>query len=223
VAAALATAACAAVVLHLGLSSRYVLAAPVVVGNARLDAAEIVAASGLRGRRIFRAHPTRAAELVAAHPEIKTAEVTVRLPNQAWIRIVETTAVLRWETPTGVFFVDENGLVVEAAGTPPGLIPVHDPGAAVKSAGTVLPPGAVAAAVAYAEEFESLTYEPSAGFIGSTDGVAVRLGTDPAAVPRQVATLAALTSKLQGQPLALVDLRYERPYYRLRQDWGGSE
>jgi hypothetical protein len=69
-----------------------------------------------------------------------------------------------------------------------------------------------------------LTYQREAGFVGTTaDGVPVRLGTDVANVGRQVATLAALTTRLHGRDLALVDLRYERPYYRLRQDWGGSE
>jgi cell division septal protein FtsQ len=221
---ALATIAAGAALMHLGISSRYVVTAPVVVGNSRLAASDLVASSELLGRRIFRIRPSRAAELVAAHPEVKEAQVTVHLPNQVWIHVVETAALLRWETPSGPFLIDENGRAVSAVGDPGGLVSVTDTQGYVKSVGALLPEGTVEAALAYAQQFHGLAYQKDSGFIGTTvEGVPVRLGTDPANVTRQVATLAALATRLQGRDLTLVDLRYERPYYRLRQDWGGSE
>jgi cell division septal protein FtsQ len=99
----------------------------VVVGNVRLSAHEITALSGVAGRRIFQVRPAGTAERVAAHPQVREARVTARLPNSVWIEVVETAAVLRWETPTGTFLVDENGRVVSAAADPGDLVRVSDP------------------------------------------------------------------------------------------------
>ena len=80
-------------------------------------------------------------------------------------------------------------------------------------------PELVAAALAYGPHFPELRYRRATGFVGvGADGVEVRLGGDAEAVGRQLTLLAAIEPELAsvGSAVAFVDLRFERPFYRLR-------
>jgi hypothetical protein len=207
---------------HLGFSSRYVVFAPVVVGNTRVSAERIRAAAGLDGGRLFRIDRSAAEERVAALPEIRAARVHARLPHDVWITVEETEAVLVWESPSAagtvasILLVDERGLVV-AAGEPGGLPRVIDEAGLLREPGDRLPAEVLAAALAYGARFANLHYRAAGGFVAESDrGWDVLLGTDATMADRQAALLASIEAHLAAQDaVAVVDLRFERPYYRL--------
>ena len=219
---------------YLGLSDRYVVYGAVVMGNERVPAEVIRAAANVDGKRLFRVDRAGAEARVAALPEILTATVQARLPHDVWIRVEETRPILAWVSASvaavpgaavTTLVVDELGRVVAGA-DPAGLPTVVDEAGLVAKPGDRLPPAVFAGALSYLKEFPSLRYRAAEGFVAqSGGGWDILLGTDAARAPQQVQLLAALTNHLApiDGSVALMDLRFERPYYRLGGNGRGRE
>lgn len=218
---------------YLGLSDRYVVYGAVVMGNTRISGDVIRAAATVDGQRLFRVDPEAAEARVAALPEILTATVEARLPHDVWIRVTETRPTLAWMSAAGVapgmpvapLVIDELGLAVSGA-DPAGLPMVVDEAGLVTRPGDHLPPDLLASALTYLEAFPSLLYRAEEGFVAESNGSwDIILGTDASRAPQQVELLAALTNHLApiDGSVYLMDLRYERPYYRLHGFGSGRE
>jgi hypothetical protein len=190
-----------------------------VVGNQRVSAGAIYAASGLNGQSVLGLDTAAAAERVMALDGIRHAQVTVGLPRRATITVVETQLTLLWQSPSGVFVIDERGVAAPPPPDTSGLIQVRDLSGAIALPGDHLDPGLVAAATAYGSRFGKLRYEAGIGFgLTTVEGWDVRLGLDAAAATRQADLLAAFRHHVAGRQerVATLDLRsVDQPYYRL--------
>jgi hypothetical protein len=209
----------------LALSKRYVVYAAVVVGNERLSADSIRAAAGVDGRRLFALDRNEVAERVGAMPEIKSVEVSASMPNQVWIEVTETKPVIAWTSarsaqpgvPVTPLVLDENGRAIQGA-DPAGLPSIVDAAGLVKAPGDSVPKPIMAAALGYAGYFPGLSYHAAEGFVSASPGSwEVLLGQSAEQAPRQKELMAEITEHLEPikGAVAMVDLRFERPYYRL--------
>jgi hypothetical protein len=228
-----ALAALVAAAGFLGLSPRYVVYGPVVLGNERVPSEVIRAAAGLDGKRLFGVDRAAAAARVAALPEIRSATVEARLPSDVWIHVEETRPMLAWvsaagaeapDAPFRTLVLDELGRVVSASGT--GLPMVVDETGLVSGPGDELPPEVFSAALTYVTMFPVLRYRAAEGFMAEGGGGwDIVLGSDASRAAQQSEVLAALTSHLApiDGSVAMMDLRYERPYYRLHGYGRGRE
>jgi cell division septal protein FtsQ len=202
-------------------SDRFRLSGAHVMGNARLPAESIFAASGLAGRHVFSVRRHRAAARIEALPDVREASVRITLPAEVVITVVETEPRLLWNTAAGRMAIDENSYAVFPPEDRQGLVLVTDEVGLVASTGQRLPDSILESALAYGKHFEDLAYRRDAGFVGHTEaGVEVRLGTDGRLATRQLANLAALETHLAGQSarVAYIDVRIVgRPFYHLQQ------
>jgi len=193
-----------------------------VLGNQRVSAATIYAASGLDNRSVIGVDTAAAERRGMALDGIRTAHIQVGLPGRVTIAVAETRPALLWQTRTGAFTIDERGVAAAPPDDPTGLVQVQDLSGAIAALGDHLDPALVAAATAYGARFGNLRYEAGPGFeLTTEEGWEVRLGTDAAAAARQSDLLAAFRQRVAGsQPrLAFLDLRFvSRPYYRLGGD-----
>jgi cell division protein FtsQ len=230
----LALAGLLATAAYLGVSDRYVVYGAVVIGNQRVPTEVIRAAAGLDGKRLFRIERTAAAARVAALPEIRTATVEARLPHDVWIRVEETQPVLAWVSagtaaalgaPATTLVLDERGRVVAGA-SPAGLPVVIDEAGLVAGIGDEVPSTIFAAALTYVARFPVLRYRPAEGFVAEgRGGWDILLGTDASRADQQTELLSTLSDHLApiDASVAMMDLRYERPYYRLHGFGSGRE
>ncbi|HEY2979850.1 MAG TPA: FtsQ-type POTRA domain-containing protein, partial [Anaerolineales bacterium] len=97
--------------------------APQVTGNTRIAAEEISAALGVNGQPIFL---MRSADLEKRlrlnYPELASAEVTIRLPNQVSVRVTERVPIILWQQGDGYTWVDASGVAFHPHGQVDGLI-----------------------------------------------------------------------------------------------------
>jgi hypothetical protein len=210
---------------HLALAKRYVVYAAVVVGNQRISAEAIRAAAGVDGRRLFALDKNEVATRVLELPEIKSVTVSARMPNQVWIEVDETEPMIAWTSarsaqpgvPVAPLVLDENGRAIEGV-DPAGLPSVVDAAGLVRAPGDSVPKPIMAAALGYAGYFPGLSYHAAEGFVSaSPGGWEVLLGQSADEAPRQKELMAEITDHLEPikGAVAMVDLRFERPYYRL--------
>jgi cell division septal protein FtsQ len=191
-----------------------------VEGNPVVPLEEIFAASELDGVSIFWVHPQRTAEAVARLPDIKSVEVSCRLPARVTIRVVERQARVVWQWQDQQFWVDDNGVVLTPRGVLPDALVVQDAGAAPPRLGGRVDAQAVVAAQQLHDlrpQLRTVGYDPDWGLVLESEGgwpIYLGVGDD---VALKLAILAALEADLQKQGIApaYIDLRYPgRPTYR---------
>lgn len=218
-AALIGTVLFAALATHLLTADAFRVKTAQVVGNVRVPADVVFAASGLDGTNAFRADPVAAARAIEALPDIIRADVRVVLPSASWIAVQESQCVLLWETPSGTWAIDEFARTVTAPSDATGLIRVTDESTTLPPPGQPIGIDLFDAAVQYGRRYGSLRHKKDYGFyVSSPEGWEVRLGTDASLADRQEATLDSLRQRLAGQvrEVAYIDLRFaSRPYFRL--------
>jgi hypothetical protein len=183
------------------------------------------AAAGVDGRRLFAINRRDVAARVSALPDVRWVEVSARMPNRVRIVIEETRPVLSWTsakaaepgTPVTPLVLDERGRALANADAA-GLPNVLDAAGLIRAPGDQIPPEVLSAALGYVGRFGGLSYHAAEGFVSdSPGGWEILLGHDPANASRQSQLLGELSAHLQPieGAVAMVDLRFERPYYRL--------
>lgn len=86
-----------------------------VEGNSALKAEEVANLSNLAGRPIWFANLTEAETQLLENAYIEAAEISVALPDQATIRIVERRPEVRWQAGGMQYLVDASGQVLGVA------------------------------------------------------------------------------------------------------------
>ncbi len=71
---------------------------------------------GIKGPSIFLVDVSGLTAKIDAQPEVATADLSKRWPNQLVVTIKERVPVLLWQTPKGTFSVDSQGMVIAPAG-----------------------------------------------------------------------------------------------------------
>ena len=102
----------------------YLYTIPVDGANASLEG-DIIAASGLYGAHIFAADPTAAAERISDMPGVVSAVVTLSWPNEVSIVIEENTPVVLWRDKGKLYWVMDNGTLLESRGQTNNLLVVE--------------------------------------------------------------------------------------------------
>jgi cell division septal protein FtsQ len=206
-----------------GTDNFYVYSAA-VEGNLVVPAEEIFSASKLDSQSIFWVNPERTAETVARLPDIKSAEVACRLPDQVTIRVVERQAQVVWQWQDRQFWVDDQGVVLNPRGSLPDALSVYDRSSEPPRLGGRVDARAVIAAQQLGKlrpQLRTVTYEPERGLMLESKGgwlIYLGVGDDMA---HKLAILEALETDLgkQGVRPTHIDLRYpQRPTYRQGQE-----
>jgi hypothetical protein len=148
------------------------------------------------------------------------------MPNNVWIAIEETRPVIAWTSaaaaepgsPVRPLVLDERGRAIEGAEAT-GLPSVVDTAGLIAAPGDRVPPDILAGALGYAGHFSGLSYHAAEGFVSAMPGGwEILLGNDAGRARRQRELINEINEHLDPikGAVAMVDLRFERPYYRLQ-------
>ncbi len=97
-----------------------------VSGASRLSPAEINAALGIHGELIFLLRPQEiVTRLRVAYPELASAQITVGLPNQVQVQVMERQPVILWQQNGGYTWIDAAGVAFHPRGDGIGLVLVN--------------------------------------------------------------------------------------------------
>lgn len=221
--------------LYLAATMPELRAAPAQVsGNQRIGADEINAVLNTTGQPIF---TLTSAELQMRlrlnYPELKSAQVSISLPNTIRVSIVERQPVLLWQQGSGYTWIDEDGVAFRPHGSPANLIPVATfaappAGATVQndplSPVPYIAPELVKAIQTLAPNAPSgstLEYDPKYG-LGWSDsrGWKVFFGTDEKDMALKMQVYKSLVDSLvqKGIQPTFISVQYANaPYYRINQ------
>lgn len=95
-------------------------------GNHVLPAAEIEQAAGIRGWNIFFVNLQDVETAIKKLPEVKDARVTIGLPNRVEVQIVERAPRFIWQTRSGTYWVDDDGIALRVRFNSPDLLTLKD-------------------------------------------------------------------------------------------------
>ena len=210
-------------------------AAPIEVsGNQRIGADEINAALNTTGEPIFAlTSADLQRRLRLNYPELKSAQVSIRLPNIITANVVEREPVLLWQQGNGYTWIDADGVAFRPHGTPGNLIPVAGfaaPPAAVNVQSDPLSPvpyispdlvKAIQTLAPNVPAGSTMEYDPKYG-LGWTDsrGWKVFFGTDVMDMTVKLRVYNALVDSLaqKGIQPTFISVQYANaPYYRINQ------
>ncbi len=125
-AAAISVVACiAALIAFFNLDFFYVFDFD-VVGLQYVTKDELVRASGITGYNAFFIDPKTVENALTRLPEIRSAHVSVQVPNHLVIAVEERQPVLTWLRGSEMYWVDFDGIAVQARENRPDLIVVRD-------------------------------------------------------------------------------------------------
>ncbi len=100
----------AGLALWIALSPRFYVLNAEVVGNSRIPAGEVLAASGLERLHILWVDEREAeARILARLPSLREARVSCRLPARCTIAVVERDPLVAWDTGERLVWVDAAG------------------------------------------------------------------------------------------------------------------
>jgi hypothetical protein len=209
-------------------------AAAQVSGNQRISSEEINSVLNSTGQSIFMLTGSDLENrLRLNYPELKSAHVTVGLPNVVTVSVVERQPVLLWLQANGYTWIDANGVAFRPRGASENVIPVAAQAAPPASAETqsdplspvpFISPDVVKAIQTLAPQVPSgatMEYDPKYG-LGWTDSRGWKAffgnSTNDMALKLQVyqSLVDSLTQK--GIVPAFISVQYANaPYYRMSQ------
>lgn len=105
-----------------GADSAYYISSIDVAGTATLSRQAVIEASGLDGVNILWIGPAEAARRVAAIPSVLTTTVEISWPNRVSIMVSEREPVMVWDQAGDRFWVDEEGMLMQARQQSTGLL-----------------------------------------------------------------------------------------------------
>jgi cell division septal protein FtsQ len=97
-----------------------------IEGNFALSAREIYSASGINSQNVFWLNPSKVSAKIEALPNIKSADVSVALPSQVVIKVVERQPQLLWQVQDTVWWVDQEGTIVPPRANVDGMLRIID-------------------------------------------------------------------------------------------------
>ena len=83
-----------------------------IKGNEALSNREIYLASQVDSQSIFWVNPKKVEAQIAALPNVKSVDVSVTLPRQVTIEVIERHPELLWQTGQNIWWIDKEGTVV---------------------------------------------------------------------------------------------------------------
>lgn len=211
----------------------FLVAAPTVKGSAYLTSETISESLDIDGKSVFSLQPEKLAhELLLNYPILKSAEITITLPNLVSVAVTERQPVLIWKQDGKQAWIDDEGVAFRAEGHDDELIVVNalgrPPAPVMKAESRSLwvPPAyldpdvvaALRALVPYVPPGAAITYDPNVG-LGWQDprGWLVELGdmTEDFGLKLQLyETMSNWLIANNIQPV-LVNVAYPHaPYYR---------
>jgi len=215
-------------------SSAFQAAPPQVRGNQRIPAEEIAAVLGISNARVFLLIPADLQRRLRLNfPELLLARVTIGLPNQVYVEILERTPTIAWHQDDGYTWIDDGGVAFRPRGAADGIISVQARNAPTPSASPAadplapmpfISPGLVTAIKAlapHAPAGTALLYDARYG-LGWTDGRGWQAffgdqARDMALKLRVYESMVQMVSSTGISP-AFISVQYpSAPYYRMTQ------
>jgi len=219
--------------LYLAVTLPEFQAAPAQIsGNQRISAEDINTVLASTGQSIFmltsRDLETR---LRLNFPELEGARVSIALPNEVTVQVVERQPVLLWQQGNGYTWIDASGVAFRPRGTPSNLIPVAAfaaPTAPTTVAGDPLAPAAyispdlvkaIQTIASTVPQGSTVEYDPKYG-LGWPDsrGWKVFFGTNVSDMPLKLQVYKSLVDSLEQKGIqpAFISVQYANaPYYRM--------
>ena len=191
-----------------------------IVGAQYLTTAEIEKASGVGGYSIFFIDARAVERALTKLPEVKSANVATRLPNQVTMEIQERQPQIVWQRGNESYWIDADGVFFRARANLAQLPVMRDLDQGVVKPGERAQANAVAAfwalRDAMPESPRNLEWSAARG-ISFTDGHGwkIYLG-DANDMPGKIATLRTLIAQLSAQNarIRFIDLGKGDPYYQ---------
>ena len=190
-------------------------------GNVAVSTQEIYEASGIHGQSIFWVNPAKVVEQITSIPNIKSATVSVALPGEVVINVVERRPELLWQSGDTIWWVDQEGIIVPPKDeTDIGMLRIVDDDLQQLEAGYQIDPAIVEGAQTLhllVPEVSVMRYSRSQGLAVSTpEGWPVYLG-DGSEIKAKLVVLTALLADLKDRNITpvMIDVRYPlRPFYK---------
>jgi hypothetical protein len=208
------------VLYHLFTNEAFFVAGLKLGGNRLLPPSEIEQAAGIHGWNVFFIDPGEVEAALEKLPEVKDAHVTLNLPGQAQVQVVERLPRFVWETSGGTCWVDDDGIALRARGNAPDLLTMKDADSAAIKVGERVNPEAFNAAVSLRNAWRG---GPGAFEWSKAHGLAIRdehgwliyFGS-AGQMADKLAALKIVTAQLvkEQRVIAFIDLGSGLPYYQ---------
>jgi len=190
-------------------------------GNVAVSTQEIYAISGIDSQSIFWVNPAKVVEQITSIPNIKSATVSVALPGEVVITVVERRPELLWQSGDTIWWVDQEGIIVPPKDeTDAGMLRIVDDDLQQLEAGYQIDPAIVEGAQTLhllVPDVAVMRYSRSQGLAVSTpEGWPVYLG-DGSEIKAKLVVLTALLADLQDRNITpvMIDVRDPlRPFYK---------
>lgn len=190
-------------------------------GNSLVSAEEIFQGSGVDGYSIFFIEPQEVEHALSSLPDVRQAEVSIRLPNRMYVKVRERTARVIWQTGEERYGVDDEGIILPLRGETESVILIRDLDSTPRQPGERVDLEIVAAAEKYASllpQVRTFDYSGEYGLsLQNEFGWRIYLGKSEGAETK-VAVMKELAERLanRGSAVEYIDLRFQdSPLYRL--------
>jgi cell division septal protein FtsQ len=207
---------------ELAMGEAFYIYSPAVVGNQRVPAAEIVAASGIETLHVLWLQPERITRtLTETIPEVRSAFIWCGLPAECTVQVLEREPMFEWKQNQTRTWVDAEGIAFPARGQAPSIpvieiapdVPALLPGRQVKPELI----GAVQELVRVLPDIKGLHYTPGRGieFTDPQGNWPVYVGVGPDMAER-VSMWKSVSANLVSRKIQpkFIDVRYpQAPYY----------
>jgi cell division protein FtsQ len=191
-----------------------------VQGNVGVTREEVQATSDLEGLSVFWVDPAAVARRVETLPNVRSAQVKVRLPARVTVTVEERTPVILWQTGDAHWWVDAEGVIFPPRADLSNALTIIDTDAQPVSPGETLDPGIIQTAQSLRRllpELPVMNYSRATGASFTTgEGWPVYLG-DGHDMDAKLTILVNLRKDLlaRGVTPEFIDVRFvERPFYR---------
>ncbi|MFH1184643.1 MAG: FtsQ-type POTRA domain-containing protein [Chloroflexota bacterium] len=221
--------------LYLAATSPTFQAAPLQVrSNERIPAEEVAAVLGIGNARIFGLIPADLERRLRLNfPELLRARVTIGLPNQVYVELVERTPRIAWHQDGGYTWVDDSGVAFRPRGAAETIISVQAQNAPIPGGASAPDPlaplpflspelvAAIQALAPHAPAGTALTYDVRYGF-GWTDsrGWQAYFGDQARDMALKLRVYESMVEMVgtKGIRPAFISVQYpSAPYYRMSQ------
>jgi cell division protein FtsQ len=190
-------------------------------GNVAVSTQEIYQISDIDSQSIFWINPAEVVEQITSIPNIKSASVSVALPGEVVINVVERRPELLWQSGDTIWWVDQEGIIVPPKNeTDIGMLRIVDDDLQQLEAGYQIDPAIVEGAQTLhllVPEVSVMRYSRSQGLAVSTpEGWPVYLG-DGSEIKAKLVVLTALLADLKERNITpvMIDVRDPlRPFYK---------